>query len=177
MMKKLIAVLLMVMTLCVGAAFAQDAPVSEQKVFELSGMIMEITPENDLLISTLPHGDVLVHVSEQTAVTGVSKLEVGQYVYIRFNGVMTMSLPGQISADSIDCHRFEGEVEAVAGNNVQLRTPDGDYCLVLSKDIDAAFEQGETIYVYAQLTGNTFAGLEVITAEFVGTVAPDKARD
>ena len=175
-MKKFWAILLMVMTLCVGTACAEDVLAVEEKVFELSGLIMEITPENDLLISTVPHGDVLVHVSDKTVISGVETLEIGQYVYIRFNGVMTMSLPGQITADEIDCHRFEGEVVAVAGNNVQLKTEDGAYCLVLSKEIDVAFSQGETIYAYAQRTGSEFAGLEVLTAEFVGTVAPDKAR-
>lgn len=174
MMKKLLAALMALSMLFCAAAFAEES--APETVYHLSGLIMEIEENGDLLINTTESGDVLVHVSAQTTLNGVTEFAVGQYIYVDFNGVMAMSLPGQITADAITCYYIKGQVVAVAGNNIQLMTENAEYCVVVDPSIDVTFETDEEIELYGQMTENLFAGLPVVEAGFVAAIAPENAR-
>src|SRR5699024_7365844 len=50
------------------------------------------------------------HMEESTPITGVEELEVGMYVFVRYNGVMTRSLPPQVTAEEIQVNRLSGPV-------------------------------------------------------------------
>ena len=154
-------------------AFAQEAV---EPAPTLSGLVMEITPEGDLLIHNELHGELIVHVSDETELIGFTVPTVGQYIYITFNGAMTMSLPGQITAQRIESHALQGTVLGVAGNTLHLQVEEKEYCLVLDFQLEVAFHKGEVIHTFAYLTEETFVGLPVVYAEYIGVVPPVNAR-
>lgn len=174
MMKKILTALIALSMLLCAAASAETLQPEE---FKLSGLITSIEEDGSLLLQTGTNGDVLVRIAEDAVLTGVTEYKPGQYVYVTYGGIMTMSLPAQITAQEIRSFYLTGEVAAVAGHNVALKTADGDVCVVLADDIDVIFGIGESIELWGEETEQTFAGLPVVNASFVGTVAPDKARD
>lgn len=175
MTKKIIAALLALTMLFCAAAFAEE---TTEMIYELSGTIMEIDENGDLLLNTATNGDVLVHVGDDTILEGMDQYETGMYIYVTFNGVMTMSLPGQINAQKIACYMVEGEVTAIAGLNILLENEDNTFCAVLHGVTEMPFGVGETVQLYVpSLSDGDFAGITVINSNFFSTVAPENARD
>lgn len=92
-MKKLLSMILAVsLVLFSFAAFAE----TESVVEPLGGVIVEIGEEG-LLLDQGDGNYVVVHMEESTPITGVEELEVGMYVFVRYNGVMSRSLPPQVT--------------------------------------------------------------------------------
>ena len=105
-MKKLLSMILAVsLVLFSFVAFAEV----EAAVEPLGGVIVEIG-EDGLLLDQGDGNYVVVHMEESTPVTGVEELEVGMYVFVRYNGVMTRSLPPQVTAEEIQVNRLSGPV-------------------------------------------------------------------
>lgn len=105
-MKKLLSMILAVsLVLFSFAAFAE----TESVVEPLGGVIVEIGEEG-LLLDQGDGNYVVVHMEESTPITGVEELEVGMYVFVRYNGVMTRSLPPQVTAEEIQVNRLSGPV-------------------------------------------------------------------
>ena len=53
---------------------------------------------------------MLVLISEDTVLETGYELAVGDYVYVDYDGVMTRSLPPQVTAGRIVSHKLEGDV-------------------------------------------------------------------
>ena len=59
-------------------------------------------------------GSVLLNVDETTVMDGIlaeGDIEVGQYVFVEYDGRLTRSLPPQAHADRVGCYRLTGTVD------------------------------------------------------------------
>lgn len=93
------------------AEFEEAAP-----VVDLSGMITEIADEYVMLLVPML-GEVQANLTEDTIIEGVEELEIGQTAVVLYDGMMTRSLPPQITALQIGVYAVEGEiVEIVEGD-------------------------------------------------------------
>ncbi len=130
-MKKMLS-MLMILALLLGSmgAVAQDNALSAEEmeiaetvegiegeeeieeIFELHGEIVEITDEY-VLIHTPDMGDVQVNLSEDTVIEGVDTLEIGQTAVVMYSGMMTRSLPPQITALHIGVYAVSGVIAEV----------------------------------------------------------------
>lgn len=143
-MKKMMAIALMIVLLGTAYAVAQNqeetaetvevievADVTEEveeveeaaEIFDISGEILEITPEY-ILIGNEMLGEVQVNLAEGTVIEGAYELEVGQTIVVMYNGMMTRSLPAQITALHIGVYVVEGSVTAVEEEFVMIRRED-----------------------------------------------------
>jgi len=105
--KKLVAVALMLSLFCF-CCFA-----SAETDALLQGLITEVG-DGYFLMDDTRQGAVRVNLDGETTVyegvvTG-DTLAAGQYVYVRYNGVMTRSLPPQVTAEKVSCFTVSGTV-------------------------------------------------------------------
>jgi len=115
-MKKIAMILVLTMLAAFGA-FA-EAPIQEPAHIE--GFIVEITEEG-YLIENEELGEVMVLVNEETVMECTHKLNDGDYVHVDYSGMMSRSLPPQITADVLRMYRLDAEViEANAEENTLL---------------------------------------------------------
>ena len=111
-MKKLFALLLAL--LFTGVSFTAVA----ETTATLEGLITEID-DGYFLMQDIQQGSVRVNLDETTVYEGTAtqtSLAKGQYVYVQYNGVMTRSLPPQVSAQKVSCFQVSGTVSALLEN-------------------------------------------------------------
>jgi len=111
-MKKLSALLLAL--LFAAYSFAAVA----ETTATLEGLITE-TGDGYFLLEDIQQGSVRVNLDETTVYEGTAtqtSLAAGQYVYVQYNGVMTRSLPPQVSAQKVSCFQVNGTVATVLEN-------------------------------------------------------------
>ena len=138
-MKKMISMLMILALLLVSmSALAQDNVLSEaemeaaevveteenleeeiQEVFDLYGEIVEITEEY-VLVNTADMGYVQVNLAEDTVIEGVDTLEVGQTAVVMYNGMMTRSLPPQVTALHIGVYAVSGVIAEVLEDSIVI---------------------------------------------------------
>lgn len=132
-------------------ADAADAPEAEMQVYMLQGAILEISDEG-MLIEDTTQGEVMVHLSEDTVMETGYELAVGDYVYVDYNGVMTRSLPPQVTAGRVVSHKLEGDVlEAYPEENAILlyNAEGGEYRVNLPETwAETGFEAQRAIVYY-----------------------------
>ena len=101
------------------------ARVSKAEVLEtLQGTLVEITEEG-LLMETGFMGPVLVKLGEETVLDGFASLEEllpGRVIAVDYNGMMTRSIPAQITADRVTSYQLTGTVTEVLENAFMLET-------------------------------------------------------
>ena len=119
MMKKMIAVLaVLALSLGMSAARADEAP-------RLSGVVIS-EEASGVLIMTQEHGEVLVKYNEEAELEGTGQADIkeafapGAYLTVVYNGVMTRSLPPQITAERIIQYKTTGTVIEVSESGVLL---------------------------------------------------------
>ena len=114
-MKKFVSILLLAcMFLLPVAAIGEDFVVEP-----VSGVIIDIG-EDALLLQNEALGYVIVKTTENTVLTGIEELEEGMLVYVIYNGMMSRSIPAQITADEILVHRLTGNVLSVEENSFMI---------------------------------------------------------
>ena len=123
-MKKLLSLLIAILMMALPIACAEEsAPAAEEsaapeeggwleadaegeedamQIYMLQGAILEVG-EDSLRIEDAEQGEVVVLISEDTVLETGYELAVGDYVYVDYDGVMTRSLPPQVTAGP---HRF-----------------------------------------------------------------------
>ena len=169
-MKKILIWLTIATLLFTGFALAErstendqstDHMPEEEEVVEIPmifGVISEINDaqydENGKLLSATllvtggehPQVEVFYN-AEDTVLEGVEALEIGNYVYVQYNGVMTRAIPPQITAEQISVWKLEGTVTAIEADGFMLDTAEqGEvWC-------NATVEQLATLAVGASLT-------------------------
>lgn len=134
------------------AAEAADAAEVEAEVEavaeveELYGQITEITEEY-VMIKTAELGDVQVLLGEDTIIEGVETLELGQTAKVLYTGMMTRSLPPQITALLIGVYAVSGEVIAADEGSVTVTGENGEVILILPESAEVP-AVGEAITAY-----------------------------
>ena len=136
-MKKLLSLLIVALLVALPVCAEEEAPAEggwleaegaeeEMEIYMLQGAILEMD-EASMLINDAAQGEVLVLIGEETVLETSYDLAVGDYVYVDYNGVMTRSLPPQVTAGRIVSHKLEGDVAEVYAeeNALLLYTADG----------------------------------------------------
>jgi len=125
---------------------AQDEAEAEPEIVELYGEIKEITDEY-VMVMTDGLGEVKVLLSEDTIIEGVEALEIGQTAKVLYTGMMTRSLPPQITALLIGVYAVSGEVTAVSEDSVTIAGENGEVILTLPEGA-AAPAVGDAVNAY-----------------------------
>ena len=134
----LIVVLLIALPVCAEETAQETAPAEEggwldadaddtaAEIYMLQGVILEML-EDGMRIEDAEQGEVLVLISDETVMETGYELAAGDYVYVDYNGVMTRSLPPQVTAGRIVSHKLEGDVLETypAENALLLYASDG----------------------------------------------------
>ena len=112
-MKIIASLMALLMALTTLPAFAESdaAPSPEADLLTgvvLSGHVMEIADEH-LLVKTPDGLHVEAFITGETLFEG-EDVQVGDFVHILYNGMMTRSLPAQITAQTVSCHKLPGVV-------------------------------------------------------------------
>ena len=112
-MKIIASLMALLMALTTRPAFAESdaAPSPEADLLTgvvLSGHVMEIADEH-LLVKTPDGLHVEAFITGETLFEG-EDVQVGDFVHILYNGMMTRSLPAQITAQTVSCHKLQGVV-------------------------------------------------------------------
>ncbi len=132
-MKKFLAIL-MILTLLAGLPFvlatsetAVETTSDEvEQIPVLEGTVTELV-DGGFLLMDKQQGEVMINVSDATVLDGLLteiELEVGQYVFVDFNGAMTRSLPPQAHADRVSLYMLSGMVVEKLEDGSILMTDD-----------------------------------------------------
>ena len=163
---------------------AEDAEASEEEmeeaaeIYDLSGEILEITPEY-ILIGNEMLGEVQVNLAEGTVIEGAYALEVGQTVVVMYNGMMTRSLPAQITAMHIGVYKVEGSVTAVEEEFVMIRREDTaeEIMMTLPENAPELMEGDRVIaYTNGAMTMSLPPQMNAIAIVFAGEATPAEAQ-
>jgi len=125
-MKKMIAALLaLLLAMMTLTAFAEEETVIPSpeaddlaSIADLAGFVMDIQEES-ILVMTRDGLYVEAAITPDTVFEG-SDVVIGDFVHIVYNGMMTRSLPAQITAMSVACHKLMGVVSELTENGFTL---------------------------------------------------------
>ena len=135
---KLIAILISAL-LALGAS-------AEPALETISGTVTEYVESEYMMLDTAEHGEIQVNLSAETPMETDGAIQTGDYVYVAFDGTMTMSLPAQISAKNVTMHKLKGDIVEVKDGDALIRTSDGTEVLVhlpddwANAELDAAVD-------------------------------------
>ena len=146
-MKKWIATLL-ALVLMLAATLPAFA---EQTVFTLEGFVTEVV-EGGFVMEDKTLGTVMLNTDGQTVWDGAlidGALEVGQYVFVDYDGKLTRSIPPQAHADRVGCYVLSGVVGEITDDGVLLTGDEvfGDV-LVRLQDVSDPVFAGVPMTVY-----------------------------
>lgn len=169
-MKKFMIWLTLAMLLLTGFALAEratdtdltttDLEAPAEEILPLEGVIEEITEPTyneetgllesaTILMNTQTHGLVEVHFSTDSLLEGAEDLSVGDYIYVQYNGMMTRSIPGQVSAEKISAWRLTGKVTEVTEDGFMLNTQEnGDVWVHAAEDLLSLVQAEGEVTVY-----------------------------
>ena len=166
--------LLMALALPLGA-FAEE---TEPDTL-LEGLVTEVL-EQGFVMEDIELGSVLLNVDETTVMDGIlaeGDIEVGQYVFVEYDGRLTRSLPPQAHADRVGCYRLTGTVDLSLSMGVLL-TGDpifGDVIIRVDGSMPHLY-QGMPITVYyngvmAMSYPGQVTASHIVVPELTGTVS------
>lgn len=137
-----------------------------QEIFDISGVVTEITDEY-VMIQTADGQLVQANRFEETFFEG-KEIEAGDFVHVTYNGMMTFSIPAQITAMKIGCYAHTGEISDLGENGFMLNTELEPIFVNAPAELLANLEDGMTVTVYSNgaMTMSLPAqiGAEMITA-------------
>ena len=166
--------LLMALALPLGAFAEENEPDTL-----LEGLVTEVL-EQGFVMEDIELGSVLLNVDETTVMDGIlaeGDIEVGQYVFVEYDGRLTRSLPPQAHADRVGCYRLTGTVDLSLSMGVLL-TGDpifGDVIIRVDGSMPHLY-QGMPITVYyngvmAMSYPGQVTARHIVVPELTGTVS------
>ena len=118
-----------------------------QEVFDMAGTITEIG-EGFIMIENAEGQMVQVNTSEETLFEGKA-VEVGDFIHVTYNGMMTFSIPAQISAQKIGCYAHTGVVGEITVGQFALETEMEMILVNATAEQMEAIQAGMTVTVYS----------------------------
>ena len=175
-MKKFFLMLLaLTLAVCSLAVFAEDEaviPSSDEElatVALLNGFVLDVNDESILILSDGLYVEALL--TEETLVEG-KDVAVGDHVQIVYNGMMTRSLPAQITAQVIRCNMLMGLVSDLSETGFTLTFGEESYEVHAAAGQLAGIQDGMFITLYhdgqmtmsipPQLTASHIRGQEIV---------------
>ena len=129
-MKMLATLMALLMALTSLTAFAETADSTDEVPMTsvtLSGYVMDM--QDEFLLVKTPDGlYVQAALTEETILEGADVL-VGDLVHIVYNGMMTRSLPAQITAQTVACHKLQGVVSDMTEEGFTLTFGEDVYAI------------------------------------------------
>ncbi len=114
-----------------------------------SGWILQISRDRLLILCPDNGMHLEVLLNEETTLEGASDLRVGDFIHVRYDGLMTRSIPAQIVGQSVACHRLNGVVKALNEEGLLLTTAEsGDVQVLCDASQSAELTEGAEITVY-----------------------------
>lgn len=183
---RLISLLLtLILSLGMTSLTPAQATADVSTVEVISGVVTEYEEGKHLMLDTDALGSVQVNLSDETPLEVDAPLQVGDYVYVSFDGAVTASLPPQIGAQNVVMHRLTGEIVSVdaENNDALIRTAEGQEVLVYlpeawkgtqldSPSLTAYFNGAITMSLPGQIT----AGM-IVPGYFVNGVVEEIGED
>lgn len=152
-MKKLFAMLLALvlamMTLSVWAEEGEtELPVEGELItaYDLSGYVMDVTDET-ILLKTPDGLYVEAKLTDETTAEGTAAA-IGDYIHVIYNGMMTRSLPAQITAEHVRSSKLTGVVADMTENGFTIVTDSDEYLVNAEADKLTGIQTGMTATVY-----------------------------
>lgn len=150
-MTKIIAILSATLLAILGLSFTAttEAPVeveTTEEVYEIIGTVQEIT-EGYIMIEDAQGQQVQVNTSGETLYEGETPAE-GDLIHILYNGMMTRSLPPQISAIRIGCYVRTGAVVELTQEGFTLDAGEEIIQVNAEAALLEGIETGSTVKVY-----------------------------
>lgn len=118
--KRRIVFWLLLALACLPQLGAWNTAKAQGPEVELYGLVTEVL-DGGILLADEQLGDVVLNVDAETVLEGIlaeTPLEKGMYVYAKYNGILTRSLPPQAHADRLACYTLEGTVSQVLDGQV-----------------------------------------------------------
>ncbi len=137
-----------------------------QEVFDMAGVITEIG-EGFIMIENADGQLVQANTSEETIFEGKA-VEMGDYIHVTYNGMMTFSIPAQIAAQKIGCYAHTGVVGEITEGQFALETELETILVNVTAEMLEGIESGMTVTVYSNgamtMSLPAQVGAEFITA-------------
>jgi hypothetical protein len=118
-----------------------------QEIFDVAGTVTEITDEF-ILIQTADGQLIQANLFEETFFEG-KEIEVGDFVHVTYNGMMTFSIPAQIAAMKIGCYAHTGVVGEIGETSFVLETDMEPIIVNATAEQLAGVQSGMTVTVYS----------------------------
>jgi len=183
MMKKMLAILLAVLLAAAAVAFAAETEpatttdLSEPEAYFMNGFVLEVG-KDAVLVQTTEGMQVQVNLTEDTAYMAEHLLP-GDYVYMIYNGMMTRSLPAQITAMHIGVYVVEGSVTAVEDEFVMILREDTEEEVMMTLPENAPeLKEGDRVIAYTNgaMTMSLPPQMNAIAIVFAGEATPAEAQ-
>ena len=78
--------------------------------YYVSGYVLEVMEDGSLLIITNDGEEIVIHMNDETIVGFEEPITPGQFIIADYNGMMTRSIPAQISAQYLYAYAMDGVV-------------------------------------------------------------------
>ena len=170
-MKILATLMALILALTNLTALAEDASddVLATTVI-LSGYVLEVQDEH-LLVKTPDGLHMQAAITDETLFEGADVM-VGDFVHILYNGMMTRSLPAQITAQAVRCHKLMGVVSEMSEDGFTLTYGEEIYRINASAQQLDGIQDGMFVTVYhggmmtmslpAQVAADHIRGMELV---------------
>lgn len=119
-MKKIIVLMLAAVIAC----FAAFAETGEESILPIGGIVTGITENGGYIVENAEYGEVEILINEETYTETMRDIMPGDFIYVEYDGMMTRSLPPQVTADAVRMYVAEGDITEVFAeeNAVMLMT-------------------------------------------------------
>lgn len=94
---------------------AADETIDCPENYFVSGFVMEVMEDGSILILTNQGEEIVIHLHDET-INEFEEIVPGQFIIADYNGMMTRSLPPQISADHLYAYSMDGVVTELIEN-------------------------------------------------------------
>ena len=151
-MKKFFLMLMaLMMAMTAVTAMAEDAAIAspsaaDVEIAEISGFVMEVLDESILL--TTRDGLVVEALLNDATVCEGKEIAVGDFITIFYNGMMTRSIPAQITAEYIADHMLMGVVSEMTETGFTLTFGEEIYQVNAEAALMAGIQDGMFVTVY-----------------------------
>lgn len=155
-MKKFLATLMaLLMAVLTLSVFAEDdgyvpSPEADDlmETAVLSGFVLEV--QDELLLVRTPDGLYAEALLTPETLFEGTDAAIGDYVHILYNGMMTRSLPAQITAQTVSCHKVQGVVSEMAEDGFTLTFGEEIYRINAEAAQLEGIQDGMFVTVYHQ---------------------------
>ena len=162
-MKKILG-LMLVLLLTGLSALAVPNDEAEETIFALEGVVIEVS-EDSYLIESEIHGPVQILFNEETIFDTSRDIAIGDYIYTVYNGMMSRSIPAQITAELVRMYAISGKIISadpeVSGVLLETETHGEVYAYLpepwlenTAETITVYFDGAMTMSLPPQISGN-----------------------